>query len=126
MELQGAIVVIERSIGLRNYMEGGIPLDARVTYDLLTCIFQKDSPLHDGAVIIQDDRIAAAACFLPLTVNPKLDKDLGTRHRAAIGEAVHHHLFTEQHTAHAFLADILGPTRHVPGIANETHGILLA
>lgn len=81
----GAIVAIERQIGLRNYIEGGIPLDAVLTYDLLLSIFQPSSPLHDGAVIVQDDRVAAAACFLPLTVNPKLGKELGSRHRAAIG-----------------------------------------
>ncbi len=81
----GAIIVIERSIGLRNYIESGISLDANLTYDLLVSIFQHLSPLHDGAVIVQDDRIAAAACFLPLTVNPKLSKELGSRHRAAIG-----------------------------------------
>jgi len=81
----GAIIAIERQIGLRNYIEGGIPLDAVMTYDLLVSIFQPTSPLHDGAVIVQDDRIAAAACFLPLTVNPKLSKELGSRHRAAIG-----------------------------------------
>jgi uncharacterized protein (TIGR00159 family) len=81
----GAIIVIERQIGLRNYIEGGIPLDAVLTYDLLVSIFQESSPLHDGAVIVQDDRVAAAACFLPLTVNPKLGKELGSRHRAAIG-----------------------------------------
>lgn len=81
----GGIIVIERQIGLRNYMEGGIPLDARVTYDLLSCIFQKESSLHDGAVIIQGERIAAAACVLPLSVNPAVAKTLGTRHRAAIG-----------------------------------------
>ena len=81
----GAIIVIERQIGLRGYVEGGIPLDAVLTYDLLVSIFQTSSPLHDGAVIIQEDRIAAAACFLPLTVNPKLSKELGSRHRAAIG-----------------------------------------
>ena len=81
----GAIVAIERQVGLRNYIEGGIPLDAVLTYDLLVSIFQPSSPLHDGAVIVQDDRIAAAACFLPLTVNPKLSKELGSRHRAAIG-----------------------------------------
>ncbi|MBM3773125.1 MAG: TIGR00159 family protein [Acidimicrobiia bacterium] len=81
----GAIIVIERQIGLRNYVEGGIPLDATMTYDLLLSIFQTSSPLHDGAVIIQEDRIAAAACFLPLTVNPRLGKELGSRHRAAIG-----------------------------------------
>jgi diadenylate cyclase len=81
----GAIIAIERQIGLRNYIEGGIPLDAVLTYDLLLSIFQPKSPLHDGAVILQDDKVAAAACFLPLTVNPKLSKELGSRHRAAIG-----------------------------------------
>ena len=81
----GAIIAVERQIGLRNYVEGGIPLDAELTYDLLLSIFQPASPLHDGAVIVQDDRVAAAACFLPLTVNPKLSKELGSRHRAAIG-----------------------------------------
>src|SRR5438477_9147597 len=81
----GAIIALERQIGLRNYIEGGIPLDAVLTYDLLVSIFQLSSPLHDGAVIIQDDKVAAAACFLPLTVNPKLSKELGSRHRAAIG-----------------------------------------
>lgn len=81
----GAIIVIERSIGLRNYIESGIPLDAKLTYDLLVSIFQATSPLHDGAVIVQADRVAAAACFLPLTVNPRLSRELGSRHRAAIG-----------------------------------------
>jgi diadenylate cyclase len=81
----GGIVAIERSIGLRNYIEGGIPLDATVTHDLLVTIFRPGAPLHDGAVIIQGERIAAAACFLPLTVNPQVSKDFGTRHRAAIG-----------------------------------------
>ena len=81
----GAIIVVEREIGLRNYVESGIPIDAEVSYDLLTTIFQPKAPLHDGAVVVQNDRIAAAACFLPLTVNPKLSKELGSRHRAAIG-----------------------------------------
>ena len=81
----GALIVIERSIGLRNYIESGIPLDARLTYDLLVSIFQPTSPLHDGAVIVQNDRVAAAACFLPLTINPRLSRELGSRHRAAIG-----------------------------------------
>lgn len=81
----GAIIVIERSIGLRNYIEGGILLDAKLTYDLLVSIFQSTSPLHDGAVIVQGDRAAAAACFLPLTINPRLSRELGSRHRAAIG-----------------------------------------
>ena len=81
----GAIIAVERQIGLRNYIEGGIPLDALVTYDLLATIFQPGSPLHDGAAIIQGDRVAAAACFLPLSVNPRVSRDLGTRHRAALG-----------------------------------------
>ena len=81
----GAIVAVEREIGLRNYIEGGIPLDALLSYDLLLSIFQTSSPLHDGAVILREDRVAAAACFLPLTVNPRLSKGLGSRHRAAIG-----------------------------------------
>jgi len=81
----GAIIVLERQIGLRTYIDGGIRLEAVLTYDLLVSIFQRSSPLHDGAVIIQGDRIAAAACFLPLTVNTKLSKELGSRHRAAIG-----------------------------------------
>ena len=81
----GAIIAIERAIGLRNYIESGIPLDATVTHDLLLSIFQTRAPLHAGAVLIQADRIAAAACFLPLTVNPQLSRELGSRHRAAIG-----------------------------------------
>jgi diadenylate cyclase len=81
----GAIIVVEREIGLRNYIESGIPLDASLTYDLLVTVFQPGSPLHDGAVIIQENRVAAAACFLPLTVSPKIGRELGTRHRAAIG-----------------------------------------
>src|SRR6187397_79958 len=81
----GAIVAIEREIGLRNYIESGIPLDSTLTYDLLVTIFQPGSPLHDGAVMLQEGRVAAAACFLPLTVNPRVSRELGTRHRAAIG-----------------------------------------
>jgi diadenylate cyclase len=81
----GAIVAVERDIGLRNYIESGIPLDATLTYDLLVTIFRPGSPLHDGAVVLQEGRVAAAACFLPLTVNPRLSRELGTRHRAAIG-----------------------------------------
>jgi diadenylate cyclase len=81
----GAIIVVERQIGLRNYIEGGIPLDATITYDLMATIFQRESPLHDGATIVQGDRVAAAACFLPLSVNPRVSRELGTRHRAAIG-----------------------------------------
>lgn len=81
----GALVVIEREMGLRSFIETGIALDAFVTYDLLISIFNPGTPLHDGAVIVQGNRIAAAACFLPLTVNPELSRQLGSRHRAAIG-----------------------------------------
>jgi diadenylate cyclase len=81
----GGLVVLERLEGLRNYVENGILLDAELSYDLLINIFTPDTPLHDGAVIIQDQRIAAAACFLPLTPNPELSKEFGTRHRAALG-----------------------------------------
>ena len=81
----GALIVLERQIGLRNYIESGIPLDAMVTHDLLVTVFQTSGPLHDGAVIIQENKIAAASCFLPLTVSAMVGTDLGTRHRAAIG-----------------------------------------
>jgi diadenylate cyclase len=81
----GALIVLERDIGLRNYAESGIALDAVLTYDLLVTIFSPNTPLHDGAVIIQRNRIIAAGCFLPLTLDPLLSKELGTRHRAAIG-----------------------------------------
>jgi diadenylate cyclase len=81
----GALVVIEREIGLRTYIESGVPMDAQMSYDLLATIFRPSAPLHDGAVIIQKDRIAAAACFLPLSMNPVLSTQLGTRHRAGIG-----------------------------------------
>jgi uncharacterized protein (TIGR00159 family) len=81
----GAIIVMEREMGLRSYIETGIGLDALLTYDLLISIFNPKTPLHDGAVVVQGKRIAAAACFLPLTVNPALSRTLGSRHRAAIG-----------------------------------------
>jgi diadenylate cyclase len=81
----GALIVIEREIGLRTYIESGVALDARLSYDLLATVFRPSAPLHDGAVIVQRDRIAAAACFLPLSMNPVLSTQLGTRHRAGIG-----------------------------------------
>jgi diadenylate cyclase len=81
----GALIVIEREIGLRTYIESGVALDARLSYDLLASVFRPSAPLHDGAVIVQRDRIAAAACFLPLSMNPVLSTQLGTRHRAGIG-----------------------------------------
>jgi diadenylate cyclase len=81
----GALIVIEREIGLRTYIESGVPLDARLSYDLLATIFRPSAPLHDGAVIVQKERVAAAACFLPLSMNPVLSTQLGTRHRAGMG-----------------------------------------
>jgi diadenylate cyclase len=81
----GALIVIERDIGLRNYVESGIAMDAVLTYDLLVTIFNPNTPMHDGAVILHRNRVLAAGCFLPLTLDPHLSKELGTRHRAAIG-----------------------------------------
>lgn len=81
----GALVVVERIDGLRDYAENGIALDAVVSHDLMLTIFARDTPLHDGAVIVQKDRIAAAACFLPLTTSAGVSIEHGTRHRAAIG-----------------------------------------
>jgi diadenylate cyclase len=81
----GALIVLERREGLRNYVESGIAVDAVVSFDLLLNLFTPDTPLHDGAVVVQGDRIAAAACFLPLTSNPELSKEVGSRHRAALG-----------------------------------------
>ena len=81
----GALIVIERNVGLRNFIDAGVQLDARISYDLLVTIFNPSTPLHDGAVIIQNERVAAASVFLPLTKNPGISRELGTRHRAAIG-----------------------------------------
>ncbi|HEX9961230.1 MAG TPA: diadenylate cyclase CdaA [Pyrinomonadaceae bacterium] len=81
----GALIVLERNVGLRNFIDAGVQLDAKLTYDLLVTIFNPSTPLHDGAVIIQNERIAAASVFLPLTKNPSISRELGTRHRAAIG-----------------------------------------
>ena len=81
----GALIVFERNTGLRTFIESGVAMDARISRDLLLSIFQPGSALHDGAVIIQGDQIRAAACFLPLSMNPALARKLGTRHRAAIG-----------------------------------------
>lgn len=84
-EKTGALIVIERNVGLRNLIDAGVQLDAKLNYDLLVTIFNPSTPLHDGAVIIQNERIAAASVFLPLTKNPSISRELGTRHRAAIG-----------------------------------------
>lgn len=81
----GALIIVERKIGLRTFAESGVNLDAAISRDLLCAIFEPGAALHDGAVIIQGDRITAAACFLPLTTNPLLITTLGTRHRAALG-----------------------------------------
>jgi diadenylate cyclase len=81
----GALIVLERDIGLRTFIESGVRLEAHLSRDLLLSIFQPGVPLHDGAVILQKEKVAAAACFLPLTTNPALSGKLGTRHRAAIG-----------------------------------------
>ncbi|HEX8250938.1 MAG TPA: diadenylate cyclase CdaA [Pyrinomonadaceae bacterium] len=81
----GALIVLERNVGLRNLSDAGVQLDAKLTYDLLVTIFNPSTPLHDGAVIIQRERIVAASVFLPLTKNPSISRELGTRHRAAIG-----------------------------------------
>src|SRR5262245_15286369 len=81
----GALIVIERNVGLKNVTDGGVQMDAELSYDLLVSIFNPATPLHDGAVVVRRHRIAAASCFLPLTLNPRLSRDLGTRHRAAIG-----------------------------------------
>jgi diadenylate cyclase len=84
-EKTGALIVIERSIGLRNFIDTGVQLDANISYDLLVTIFNPATPLHDGAVVIRNERLAAASVFLPLTKNPEISRELGTRHRAAIG-----------------------------------------
>ena len=81
----GALIVVERNIGLKNIIDGGVKLDAELSYDLLVSIFNPESPLHDGAVVVRRHRVAAASCFLPLTLNSRLSRDLGTRHRAALG-----------------------------------------
>ena len=81
----GALIVLERETALRTYTESGIPLQAPLSHDLLVTIFQPKAPLHDGAVILRKDKVVAAACFLPLSVNPIWGTQLGTRHRAAVG-----------------------------------------
>ncbi len=92
----GALVVIENEISLDYFLEEGVPVRAEVTADLIQSIFHPQSPLHDGAILIQNGRIESASCFLPLSKNSALDKNLGTRHRAAIG-------LTEETDAHVFV-----------------------
>ncbi len=81
----GALIVIEQEVGFRSIVETGAPIRADVSADLLTTIFTPNTPLHDGAVVVRGDQIVAAACILPLTQNPVVEKSLGTRHRAALG-----------------------------------------
>ncbi|CAA7600349.1 adenylate cyclase [Acididesulfobacillus acetoxydans] len=81
----GALVVIERETGVQDYVETGIKIDGVVSSEFLVNIFIPNTPLHDGAVIVRADRVAAAGCFLPLSENPNIQKELGTRHRAALG-----------------------------------------
>ena len=81
----GALIVLERETGLKNFIDTGSQLDARVKSELMYSIFVPTSPIHDGAVIITNGRLAAAGCFLPLSKDPNIDKRYGTRHRAALG-----------------------------------------
>lgn len=81
----GALIVLEGTTGLQDFIDTGVLLDAQLSTDLLLAIFFKNSTLHDGAVIVREDRIAAATCMLPLSENPTLERELGTRHRAAVG-----------------------------------------
>ncbi|HTM57187.1 MAG TPA: diadenylate cyclase CdaA [Candidatus Udaeobacter sp.] len=81
----GALIVLERNVGLRNFIETGTRIDAKVSAELLVTLFSPGSPLHDGAVMIREDSIVAAACILPLSSNPRLAATLGTRHRAGLG-----------------------------------------
>jgi uncharacterized protein (TIGR00159 family) len=81
----GALIVLERETGLNDFLEVGVELDAKISSDLIVSIFLPYSPIHDGALVIQKGRISRAGCFLPLAQNPDISKNLGTRHRAAIG-----------------------------------------
>jgi len=127
----GALVVFERREGLRNYIENGVGLDAQLSFDLLVSLFTPDTPLHDGAAIVRHGRIAAAACFLPLTSNPELSKEYGSRHRAALGiseetDAVA--LVVSEETGEISLA-VGGDLRRAldgPGLAAELRRTLLS
>lgn len=103
----GALIIIERQDDLGTYIDSGVPIDANLSYDLLATLFLPKAPLHDGAVIVQKDKIAAAACFLPLATDPQLSAQMGTRHRAGIG-------ITEETDAIAII------------VSEETGGISLA
>lgn len=84
-QMCGALIIIEGKTGLQEYIDTGVKVDAEVTVDLLLTIFNKHTNLHDGAVLLRDERLFAASCMLPLSENPDVDRDLGTRHRAALG-----------------------------------------
>ncbi|MWC27185.1 diadenylate cyclase CdaA [Paenibacillus sp. MMS18-CY102] len=81
----GALIVFERTTGVNEFIESGIGMESRISAELLINIFTPNTPLHDGAVIVRANQIMAAACYLPLSENPFISKELGTRHRAAIG-----------------------------------------
>ena len=81
----GALIAIERDIGLRNYVESGVIIDAKVSAELIVTIFTQTTPLHDGGIIIEEERIISCGCLFPLSQNPDLSKTLGTRHRAGLG-----------------------------------------
>ncbi len=105
----GALIILERETGINDFIETGIKIDGLVSAEFLINIFIQKSPLHDGAVIIRGDRIVAASCFLPLSENPNLSKELGTRHRAALG-------LTEQSDA---IAVIVSEETGVISVAEE-------
>jgi len=124
----GGLIVLEREIGLKNYVESGIKLDAFLTYDLLVTVFHPSTSLHDGSVIVQGDRISAAGCFLPLTLDPYLSKELGTRHRAAIGiteetDAIAVIVSEETGTISAVYEGDIVRNLDGPGLLNFLHGI---
>jgi len=81
----GSLIAIEREVGLRAYIESGVPLDAKISSELISTIFMPNTPLHDGGIIIEEDRVVAAGCLFPLSQESHITKTLGTRHRAAIG-----------------------------------------
>lgn len=105
----GALIIIERETGINDYIETGIKIDGIVSTEFLINIFIPKSPLHDGAVVIRGDRVIAAGCFLPLSENPNLSKELGTRHRAGLG-------LTEQSDA---IAIIVSEETGVISVAEE-------
>jgi diadenylate cyclase len=114
----GALIVVERDVGLKTFIETGVNLDARLSRDLLLSIFYSGGALHDGAVIVQGERITAAACFLPLSMNPARLGNLGTRHRAAIG-------ITEETDALALVVSEESGKISVASFGEIQHGVTL-